>query len=75
MDRPRATQLLADDLKTAQELGMNQLCDQVIATQASLAPDPALPRSQLDSCPDDSAAVFRHEGNTGPLASNGSSSD
>jgi tetratricopeptide (TPR) repeat protein len=75
LDRQRAAQLLADALKTAHELGMNQLYDQVIATQASLSPGPALPRSQLDSCPDDSAAVFRHEGNTGPLASNGSTSD
>lgn len=37
LDRQRATLLLAEALRTAQELGMNQLYNEVIATQASLA--------------------------------------
>jgi predicted ATPase/class 3 adenylate cyclase len=42
LDRHRTMQLLADALKTAQELGMNQLHDQVIAIQAGLPPGPIL---------------------------------
>ncbi|MGH3824682.1 MAG: hypothetical protein ACRDRA_17890 [Pseudonocardiaceae bacterium] len=62
LDRQRATQLLADALKAAQELGMNQLYDEVIATQASLSPELVWTESQLDSFSADPAAVFRHEG-------------
>ncbi|MCA1702300.1 MAG: hypothetical protein LC808_03110, partial [Actinobacteria bacterium] len=36
LDRQRARQLLADALKMAQELGMNQLYEEIIATQAGL---------------------------------------
>ncbi len=58
LDCQRATQLLSAALKTAQELGMNQLYDEVIAARAGLAPDPVWPQSHLDP----SAAVFRCEG-------------
>ncbi|HEX6403315.1 MAG TPA: adenylate/guanylate cyclase domain-containing protein [Pseudonocardiaceae bacterium] len=37
-DRRRARKLLADALHAAQELGMNQLYDEVVAVQAGLAP-------------------------------------
>jgi hypothetical protein len=37
-DRRRARKLLADALHAAQELGMNQLYDEVVAVLASLAP-------------------------------------
>jgi predicted ATPase/class 3 adenylate cyclase len=50
LDRQRARELLADALKTAQQLGMNQLYDEVVAA-----------RELLDAGPD-SAAVFRREG-------------
>jgi predicted ATPase/class 3 adenylate cyclase len=67
LDRQRARQLLADALQTAQTLGMNQLYDEVIATQADLPPDPVRTLSAPDpGAPQDafahSAAVFRHEG-------------
>ncbi|MGH3787965.1 MAG: ATP-binding protein [Pseudonocardiaceae bacterium] len=58
LDHQRARQLLADALQAAQELGMNQLYDEVIAARAGLPPDPVWPQSQLDP----SAAVFRCEG-------------
>jgi predicted ATPase/class 3 adenylate cyclase/DNA-binding NarL/FixJ family response regulator len=48
LDRRRAKQLLADALKTAQELGMNQLYDEVIASQTGLPPDPVLTQAQLE---------------------------
>jgi tetratricopeptide (TPR) repeat protein len=61
LDRQRARQLLADALQSAQELGMNQLYDEVVATQACLPRDPIRP--QLDPfAGDPSAAVFRREG-------------
>jgi predicted ATPase/class 3 adenylate cyclase len=63
LDRQRARQLLADALQSAQELGMNQLYDEVVATQACLPRDPIRPQSQLDPfAGDPSAAVFRREG-------------
>jgi hypothetical protein len=40
--RRRARQLLADALQAAQELGMNQLYDEVVAVQTSLTPTRAL---------------------------------
>jgi tetratricopeptide (TPR) repeat protein len=63
-DGLRATQLLADALKTAKELGMNQLCDDVVAAQAGLAAGPPCEEPQLDMFPEDSPppAVFRREG-------------
>ena len=48
LDRQRARQLLADALQTAQRLGMNQLYDEVIASQTGLPPDPVLTRAQLE---------------------------
>ncbi len=63
LDRQRARQLLSDALQSAQELGMNQLYDEVVAIQAGLPRDPIRPQSQLDLFADDpSAAVFRREG-------------
>jgi tetratricopeptide (TPR) repeat protein len=63
LDRQRARQLLADALNTAQELGMNQLYDEVIEARAGLPPDPMWPEPQLDPFADDSpGAVFRCEG-------------
>jgi hypothetical protein len=63
MDPPRATQLLADALKTAKELGMNQVCDEVAGARAALPEDPALEDAQLDAFPEGSSqAVFRREG-------------
>lgn len=63
LDRRRARQLLADALQTAQDLGMNQLYDEVIAARAGLTPDPVWPQAQLDPfAGDPSAAVFRCEG-------------
>ncbi|MCA1706378.1 MAG: hypothetical protein LC808_25195, partial [Actinobacteria bacterium] len=62
LDRKRATQLLADALKAAQELGMNQLYDEVVAIRAGLASGPVLAQTEVDSIADDSAAVFRREG-------------
>jgi len=50
LDRQRAKQLLADALHAAQQLGMNQLYDEVIAAQAELNPLV------------ESAAVFCREG-------------
>jgi hypothetical protein len=38
LDRQRARQLLADALRAAEELGMNQLYDEVIAARAQLDP-------------------------------------
>jgi hypothetical protein len=63
-DRQRATQLLADALKTATELGMAQLYDEVVAARAGLLPDPILTESPRDSLSNDSShvAVFRREG-------------
>jgi predicted ATPase/class 3 adenylate cyclase len=58
LDRHRARHLLADALRTAQELGMNQLYDEVIATQAALLADLDLAEPRLAG----SAAVFRREG-------------
>jgi tetratricopeptide (TPR) repeat protein len=48
LDRQRARQLLADAQRTAEELGMNQLYDEVVAARAQLDPG--------------SAAVFCREG-------------
>jgi tetratricopeptide (TPR) repeat protein len=63
LDRQRARQLLADALRWAKELGMNQLYDEVVATQAGLPRDPIWPQSQLDPLAGDpSAAVFQREG-------------
>ncbi len=62
LDRHRARQLLADALQTAEDLGMNQLYDEVIAARAGLLPDPILTHVQLDRFADDSAPVFRREG-------------
>lgn len=63
LDRQRARQLLADALQSAQELGMNQLYDEVVAIQAGLPRDPIWPQSQLDLfAGDPSTAVFRREG-------------
>ncbi|MDQ3826001.1 MAG: hypothetical protein M3325_09815, partial [Actinomycetota bacterium] len=59
LDRQRATKLLADALQTAQQLGMNQLYDEVLATLAGMTADPKW--LELD-CFADSAAVFRREG-------------
>ncbi|MBV8995290.1 MAG: adenylate/guanylate cyclase domain-containing protein [Pseudonocardiales bacterium] len=59
LDRQRARQLLADARQTAQQLGMNQLYDEVLATLAGM---PAEPRwLELDGFAD-AAAVFRREG-------------
>jgi hypothetical protein len=63
LDRQRARQLLSDALQSAQELGMNQLYDEVVAIQAGLPRDPIWPQSQLDPfAGDPSTAVFRREG-------------
>ncbi|MGB8961115.1 MAG: adenylate/guanylate cyclase domain-containing protein [Pseudonocardiaceae bacterium] len=63
LDRQRARQLLSDALQSAQELGMNQLYDEVVAIQAGPPRDPLWPQSQLDPfAGDPSAAVFRREG-------------
>ena len=62
LDRQRARQLLVDALQSAQQLGMNQLYDEVVATQAGLLLDPIRPQSRLDPFADPSAAVFRREG-------------
>jgi predicted ATPase/class 3 adenylate cyclase/tetratricopeptide (TPR) repeat protein len=59
LDRQRARQLLADALQTAQQLGMNQLYDEVLATLARMPADPRW--LELDRSTD-SAAVFRREG-------------
>ena len=63
LDRQRGTKLLAAASKAAEELGMSQLWDEVVAARAGLAvgrsgagPEPA---ASLES-PDD--AVFRNEG-------------
>jgi predicted ATPase/DNA-binding NarL/FixJ family response regulator len=48
LGRWRARQLLADALKTAQELGMNQLYDEVVASQTGLPPDPVLTQAQVE---------------------------
>jgi predicted ATPase/class 3 adenylate cyclase len=61
LDRQRARQLLADALETAQQLGMNQLYDEVVAARAGMPADPGWLDSQLDLLAD-SAAVFRREG-------------
>jgi hypothetical protein len=59
----RARQLLEDALNPAQELGMNQLYDDVVAARAGLPPDRVWPELELDPFADDSsAAVFRCEG-------------
>lgn len=57
-------QLLANALRTAKELGINQLYDEIVAARAGLPADPVLKKSQLHSCPEDSshAAVCRSEG-------------
>jgi tetratricopeptide (TPR) repeat protein len=64
LDPPRATQLLADALKTAKELGMSQVCDEVAAARSGLPQGPALEESLLDAFPQgfSRAAVFRSEG-------------
>jgi predicted ATPase/class 3 adenylate cyclase len=63
LDRQRARQLLADALQAAQELGMNQLYDEVVAARDGLPPDPVWLQSQLEPfAGDPSAAVFRCEG-------------
>lgn len=72
LDRQRARQLLADALQAAQQLGMNQLYDDVVAARAGMPADPAWLDSPLDLLAD-SAAVFRREGDTGPSVSSGSS--
>jgi tetratricopeptide (TPR) repeat protein len=59
LDRQRARQLLADALQTAQQLGMNQLYDEALATLAGMPADPRW--LELD-CFADAAAVFRREG-------------
>lgn len=64
LDRQRATQLLVDALRTAEELGMNQLYDEVVAAWAGLPAGSGLEEAKLDSFPEDfsHAAVFRNEG-------------
>ena len=64
LDRRRATQLLADALKAAGELGMKQLCSEVVAAQAGLPTGLDMEQSQPDAFAEDSpvAAVFRSEG-------------
>ncbi|MDQ4010097.1 MAG: LuxR family transcriptional regulator [Actinomycetota bacterium] len=47
VNRRRARQLLADALKTAQERGMNQLYNYVVASQPGLPADPVLTQGQL----------------------------
>jgi tetratricopeptide (TPR) repeat protein len=63
-DRRRATQLLADARKIAEELGMKQLCDEVVAAQAGLPAGARTEQMQPDASAEDSAiaAVFRSEG-------------
>ena len=61
LDRQRARQLLTDALKTARELGMNQLYDEVVATQSGLPPDPVREEARVDPFADP-AAIFRREG-------------
>jgi predicted ATPase len=63
LDSQRARQLLEDALNTAQELGMNQLYDDVVAARDGLPPDRVWPELELDPfAGDPSAAVFRCEG-------------
>lgn len=76
LDRRRATQLLADALKAAGELGMKQLCNEVVAAQAGLPTGLDMEQSQPDAFAEDSpvTAVFRSEGESGPSASSAWSS-
>ena len=60
LDRRRAKQLLADALQAAQQLGMNQLYDEVVAARAGMPADPDWLDPQPDLLTD--AAVFRREG-------------
>ncbi|HEX8935533.1 MAG TPA: hypothetical protein VF788_15360, partial [Pseudonocardiaceae bacterium] len=64
LDRPRATQLLANALKTAKELGMRQLCADVVAAQAGLPANAGIEQTRSCVSAEDSsvAAVFRSEG-------------
>jgi tetratricopeptide (TPR) repeat protein len=61
LDCQRATQLLADALKTAKELGMNQLYEQVVAAQADLSEGAAPKERQLTEISSGSA-IFQREG-------------
>ncbi|HJT04532.1 MAG TPA: adenylate/guanylate cyclase domain-containing protein [Pseudonocardiaceae bacterium] len=61
LDRQRAKRLLADALQAAQQLGMNQLYDDVVAARACLPADPDWLDPQRDLLAD-AAAVFRREG-------------
>ncbi|MGH3549692.1 MAG: ATP-binding protein [Pseudonocardiaceae bacterium] len=63
LDHQQARQLLADALKAAQELGMNQLYDEVVATQAAFPLGRVRQEGQADPLADDPAAVFRRDGN------------
>jgi predicted ATPase len=64
LDRQRATQLLAAALKAAEELGMSQLWDEVVAARAGLPAEQVTEDSRQRQSPGSSpeAAVFRSEG-------------
>jgi tetratricopeptide (TPR) repeat protein len=64
LDHKRAVQLLGDALKTARELGMNQLYDDVITAQARLTGGRLIEQPEPDAFYNDSheTGVFRREG-------------
>jgi hypothetical protein len=76
LDRKRARQLLTQALRAAQQLGMNQLYDDVIAARAVLPrePEPAPVPPALSDPGEPGAACSAARASTGPFVSSRSPS-